>query len=481
MESLTQSDFEDIQGLVVRGYKHLEAASYVMLKVVDSTKAKKWCGHLIPKITNATDRHAETALNIAWTCQGLEAIRFSSPIMHSFSDEFRSGMITEHKRRILGDQGDNAPENWRWAGPNNQPVHVLLLMYARDPAKLNELYLVYARQFAQNGLEEIYKLTSDSLLDGKEHFGFKDGIAQPYVAQFDSSSSGKGKNPVALGEILLGYKNAYGRYTQRPLIDIAQDPNRILPTDNEDSHKRDLGKNGTYLVFRQLEQDVQRFWSFMTNQTSQQDTSHAIYLASKMVGRWPSGAPLVKAPDEDKPEMRQQDDFLYHHSDASGSKCPLGAHIRRTNPRDSLEPEPGSKKSIEFSNRHRILRRGRTYGQPFTPSVNPLEFIEHLEQPYDGERGLLFIGLNANIGRQFEFVQHTWSNNPNFNGLYQDPDPIIGIRHANSAPHDSFTIQKQPLRHRICNLPEFVTVRGGAYFFLPGIAALNYIATAPEE
>jgi Dyp-type peroxidase family len=481
MESLTQTDLDDIQGLVVRGYKDLNAACYVLLKIMDGAKAKKWCESVIPQITRASTRLEDTALNIAWTRQGLAAIRFNSQITDRFSDEFRSGMITGHKRRILGDVGESAPENWAWAGPADEPVHVLLLMYARGTDKLIEFYSSFASGFAPNGLKEIRRLTSDSPLGGKEHFGFKDGIAQPYVAQFDRSGTRKQEYPVALGEILLGYQNAYGRYTQRPLLDSAQDPQSLLPHDMEGSQKRDLGKNGTYLVFRQLEQDVVGFWSFMKQQSRNADAAHAVYLASKMVGRWPSGAPLVKAHAADDPHMKQQDDFMYHHQDAQGLKCPLGAHIRRTNPRDSLEPEPGGKKSIEFSNRHRILRRGRPYGQPFTPSVDPHDFMRNLEQKDAGERGLHFICLNANIGRQFEFVQHTWSNNPNFNGLYEDPDPITGNRNGRSAAANAFTIQQEPVRERICNLPQFIRVRGGAYFFLPGICALKYIATAPQE
>jgi deferrochelatase/peroxidase EfeB len=171
-----------------------------------------------------------------------------------------------------------------------------------------------------------------------------------------------------------------------------------------------------------------------------------------------------------------RDNFLYHASDQDGLKCPLGAHIRRTHPRDSLEPEPGSEKSIEFSNRHRILRRGRAYGKPFDPTMNPEKFLETIDkEAAPVARGLHFICLNANIGRQFEFVQHTWANNPNFNGLYQDPDPIIGSRTMNGVNADQFTIQKFPSRCQLDNLPSFVQTRGGAYFFLPSRRALAYL------
>ena len=150
----------------------------------------------------------------------------------------------------------------------------------------------------------------------------------------------------------------------------------------------------------------------------------------------------------------------------------MGSHIRRTNPRDSLGPDPGSAKSIAVNKRHQLLRRGRIFGVPVAASMDPDEIMNG--DPA-GERGLYFICLNANISRQFEFVQHSWSNNPKFAGLYSDPDPLTGTRHSTAEP-DAFTIPADPVRQRVTGLPEFVTVRGGGYFFLPGIRAIRYLA-----
>ena len=195
-----------------------------------------------------------------------------------------------------------------------------------------------------------------------------------------------------------------------------------------------------------------------------------------MVGRWPSGTALVQSPDQDDPTVTNRDDFTYHETDQEGLKCPLGAHIRRTNPRDSLTPEPGSEKSVAFGNRHRLLRRGRAYGKPFDISMDPATFLKRLDHEVAPvSRGLHFICLNANIGRQFEFVQHTWANNPNFNGLYRDPDPIIGPRTSNGRQHDQFTIQQEPAREQVNGLPAFVRTRGGGYFFLPSRRALSFL------
>ena len=170
-------------------------------------------------------------------------------------------------------------------------------------------------------------------------------------------------------------------------------------------------RNGSYLVFRQLSQDVGGFWRFADGATRRADGSSdpdaRLRLAAKMVGRWPSGAPLALAPDADDPSLAEANDFAYHANDPRGARCPVGSHIRRSNPRDSLDPNPGSEGSFEINRRHRILRRGREYG----PAL-PLE--RALAEPDSAERGLHFICLNANLARQFEFVHHTWLNNRKF-------------------------------------------------------------------
>ena len=474
---MAELELNDIQGIVARGYGPLKVAQFTLLRIVNSHNARAWLANMLDQnqITPGSERPDRAAMNIAMTAEGLEAIGMAQAIREGFSEDFLAGMTTPHKRRTLGDHGASAPERWTWGGPKNNAVHLLLLLYASDKKRLSTAYQVQAKGFEGGGVTPVETLDASPLQDGKEHFGFKDGISQPYFYELKPSTDKK--NPVALGELLLGYRNAYQRYTQRPLLDAVGGPEELLPFAIESPQKRDLGKNGTYLVFRQLEQDVERFWSFMKeNADPENATEDAIRLASKMLGRWPSGAPLVKTPDRDQPEMKKLNDFGYHHPDPHGLRCPFGAHIRRTQPRDSLQPGPGTQKSIDFSNRHRILRRGRPYGRPVDPSMNPADFIAALDSETNAKRGLHFICLNANIGRQFEFVQHTWSNNPDFNGLYNDPDPLIGDRGTQTKKRDTFTLQATPVRQRICGMPDFVKVRGGGYFFLPGIRALRYLA-----
>jgi Dyp-type peroxidase family len=329
------------------------------------------------------------------------------------------------------------------------------------------------------GLQLIDQLDTTWLPQDKEHFGFRDGVSQTGIEGVHTRTSPG--NTIAAGEFVLGYPNAYGQYTDRPLLSPEQDPGGLLPQAPDDQRARDLGMNGSYLVFRQLSQDVVKFWQSCDENTRHRDgTSNPearIRLASKMVGRWPSGTPLVRAPERDDPAFASDNEFLYYGSgDAHGLKCPIGAHIRRTNPRDSLEPDPGSDRSIEVGKRHRIIRRGRVYGAPVASSMESADILAGADAA--GERGLHFLCFNTHIGRQFEFIQHTWVNNPGFDGLYDDDDPLIGDRGCgHGKPGGTFTIQADPVRTRVTGLPRFVQVRGAGYFFLPGIRALRFLAS----
>ncbi|HEX4930846.1 MAG TPA: Dyp-type peroxidase, partial [Gaiellaceae bacterium] len=383
-------------------------------------------------VTSAEDRRPEHALNLAFTSSGLERLGLPADELAAFSNEFVAGMTTPHRTRILGDVGESAPANWDWGGPA-APVDAVLLLYAKDEASLAPL------EETPPGFSLVRRLgTAD--LDGFEPFGFRDGISQPFVEGL--GKTGPREQTVRAGEFLLGYENEYGQTAEAPLL-----------------------RNGSYLVFRQLRQDVPGFWRFADEATRRADGSSnpdaRLRLAAKMVGRWPSGAPLALAPDADDPSLATANDFGYHDDDPRGARCPVGSHIRRSNPRDSLDPRPGSSRSFEVNRRHRIVRRGREYGPPL-----PLE--QALAEPDTAERGLHFICLNANIARQFEFVNHTWLNNAKFGELYDDADPFF-------AP-GCFTIPTGGVRERITDVPRFVSVKGGAYFFLPSLTALHYLA-----
>ena len=449
-------DIDDIQGLVARGYGSLPFATFLLLGVDDAQAARQLLGQWADQVTTASQRPTENAVNLAFTSAGLAALSPDRGLAGSFSEQFSAGMATTYRSRLLGDLGDDEPRGWQWGGPETEPVHVLVLVYARTEALLAQRCRLLIDDAEAFGLRLVHRLETTELVP-TEHFGFRDGISQPLLEGLGRAPE---RDAVRAGEFVLGYPNEHGQLTERPLLATADDPRSALPRDAA-SGLADLGRNGSYLVVRQLRQDVDAFWSFAEEATRDDDgrpnAAARELLAAKMVGRWPSGAPLVLAVEQDDPTLADENAFGYHGTDPRGLACPLGSHVRRVNPRDSLEPGPGSEQSLAINRRHRLLRRGRSYGSATG----------------GGECGLYFMCLNTNLARQFEFVQHSWVNNPTFNGLYDEPDPVVGARRTKGA---YFTTPARPVRRRYADLPQFVHVRGGAYFFLPGIRALRYLA-----
>ena len=425
------------------------------------------------------------ALSIAFTYDGLAALGLSEAGLRTFPQEFRAGVASAARSRILGDTGDSAPEHWELGGPNNPAIHAMLILSAETRADLDAWIAELRNEFRESrgGVVEREELAQygGRLPTDSEHFGFFDGIAQPQFVGI------KGEGLYS-GEFILGYENEYGFYPVTPVVPAADDPHGVLPASANPYHQaeglRDLGFNGSYVVYRKLEQDVAGFWRTLRGETARllgkPDPALMVWLAAKMVGRWPSGAPLVLSPDADQPELRT-DDFRYAETDPDGSKCPFGAHIRRTNPRDQIGSSP-PEQSFHMSERHRIIRRGKSYGPPLfdhallTQADAPAALAALLDVEDDGHaRGLHFLCVNANIKSQFEFIQQTWANNPGFSGLSDNRDPITGDADPVSAP----SVMLIPFRGhllRTASLPRFVTVRGGVYLFMPGLTTLRYLA-----
>ena len=463
----------DIQGLIIKSYSSLAASNFLLLQIKNKDAVKKWLQKLLPDITRADEKPTVSAQNIAFTYNGLQELSLPAEVLDTFPLELEDGMTTAHKQLFLGDFGSSAPDNWEWGGSKNEAVHIVLMIYAADDIILNELYLKHKEQFENNGLHEIKRLETAVLSKRKEHFGFHDGIAQPTIQGLDRVDSPG--NTVAAGEFILGYKNSYDQYPDTPMITSEKSAGKL--PEAQEGGMLDIGKNGSYLVFRQMEQDVELFWKYMekvTGENSKADAYEMIKLAAKMVGRWPSGAPVCLCPDKDDEEMENKDSFAYRAGDSEGLKCPIGSHIRRTNPRDAMDADKHA--SVQIANKHRILRRGRSYGKPVCESLDPKDILT--SKNFEGERGLHFICFNTDISRQFEFIQNAWVNNPKLSNLYNERDPVIG---NNLHPEDAtqigvFSIPMNGLRTRYTDVPQFVTVKGGAYFFMPGLKALAFLS-----
>ena len=490
----------DIQGFITSGYGHLSYAAYLFVQFQEARPARQWLGLMAIAITSArpwpTTANGEKlkptlACNIAFTADGLAALGLPPRVLCTFPVEFQEGMTRQHRSKILGDTEESDPGNWEFGGTTRSPIHAVVIVHAISASALEracEAQRALLAATAGGVVEVAGTMQSGYRPDGDhEPFGFHDGIAQPSIAGI----SGDG---VPTGEFILGYSNHYGIVPPTPAVPAEIDAAGVLPAlaNPYHAHARlhDLGLNGSYVVYRKLQQDVVGFWQFMKRETvrfkNKEDVPHMVWLAARCVGRWPSGAPLALAPLADNPQHRDRNDFLYR-DDPDGLACPLGAHIRRSNPRDDIKPYPAAE-SLSMSEAHRLLRRASVFGPTL---FDPKDLTDATSDACrtallaltedDRARGIHFFCVNASIRSQFEFVQQTWCNNPRFGGLNDNKDPISGDNDRKDEPSSHMTIPAQPLRLRTSALPRFVTVKAGAYFFMPSLRALQFLARTFKE
>jgi Dyp-type peroxidase family len=483
-------ELKDIQGAILSGFAHLPFASYLFLQITDAAAGREWLARTVPQVTTAepwerrpdgSKRKPRTTLTVGLTFAGLKRLGLPEDALNTFEPEFIGGMAS--RAQILGDTGDSSPDNWEVGGPNTPEVHALLWPNAPDEATLEASCATLRRELeaSHGGVIEVNEQQGSRPDSSKEPFGFLDSISQPEIERSPGYPE-PSRTVVRTGEFVLGYVNGYDEYALSPGVPARYDPDDLLPPFPEGGVAgwKDLGRHGTFLVYRKLAQDVAGFWNLMAenaprNPDGTPDVQEMIRLGSKCIGRWPSGAPLTLSPAKDDPALGADDsannDFLYQATDKDGFGCPVGAHVRRANPRDSRFGETVDA-SITTSNRHRILRRGVSFGTDLFPRTD----VERGKIPDglrdDGEqRGLHFVALNASIRRQFEFVQAIWCNEDSFNGLFGDKDPL-----GNNDGTSQMTIQRAPLRTFLPHFPRVVTVRAGGYFFLPSLTALRFLA-----
>jgi Dyp-type peroxidase family len=449
---MTDLDLPRIQGFVVRGYR-FAFSGYLFLRIDDVDRAAAWISDLTGDVQTAAPWSVKPAsgVNIAFSYAGLRKLELPDACLAGFPEEFRQGMAA--RAELLGDTEQSDPANWE-GGLGTDEIHVLVMISAQHA----EALAAHDRRLrdgiaASGGLTVIYDDLGAALPGSKEHFGYTDGFAQPAIegsgvpplpGQGAVADDGSWR-PIRAGEFILGYP----------------DEEDVLPLAPPAA---ELTTNGTYLVYRKLYQDVAGFRRRLADSAKLYPGGEE-QLAAKIVGRWPDGTPLELSPDHPDPAIaadEQRNNASRYGADPNGLRCPIGAHVRRANPRDSL-PFDG-----KLVNRHRLIRRGMPYGPPLPPGADD-----------DGhDRGVIFITLQASISRQFEFVQSQWLGAGNTFGLGEDQDVLLGPQNQeNPANPKKMTIPGTP-PFFLGPLERVVTVRGGEYFFVPGINGLQFLASA---
>ena len=345
-------DREDIQGILLHGYRSLPFARYHLLSF-GSGEARRVLSRLVVDISSADEPRATARRNLALTASGLRALGLGEPQLSQFPREFRQGMAHPERAAALGDVRDESPEHWQFGGPSSAPIDALYMTFAATREQFDESCVERERLF------ERFAVT----------FRAQDAYLREAQRICGERPERRAKE-VPLGEFVLGQRDALGERHPGPFVPIKYGF-RPMPAWSRAHKSFDFGQNGSYLALRLLERN----------------------------------GPIAPAHDA---ELAVQ-------------------HARR-----ALGPEQALA--------HRLIRRSRSY---------------------DG--GLWFMALNADLRRQFEFVQQSYLNAPAMPGPASDVDPLVGRL---PGPSGDGAGQWQP-RFRM---------RGGAYFFLPGIRALNYLA-----
>lgn len=434
-------EFDDIQHILLTRAPAL-TGRYEFLSFQDAAGGRAWLSAIKQTVQSAAAMRATVEkdkrwVTVAFTWNGLRALGLDEASLATFPDEFMQGMAA--RAEALGNSGDNAPEHWI-GGLASPDLHAIVILFARD-----EDERVRCVGEHENLLRSCAGVKVLSVLDlnatppfnyAHDHFGYRDRLSQPIIEGSGEEPTPGSGGPLKAGEFILGYPDENEAIADRPQPEV-------------------LARNGSYMAYQRLQEHVGKFRAFLAQHGETPEEQELI--AAKLMGRWRSGAPLVLSPDRDDPalgaEMQRNNDFNYKEMDPHGYAVPLGSHARRMNPRDTAAN----------INRRRMIRRGATYGPALPDGA-----------PEDGaDRGIAAFIICASLIRQFEFAQNVWANDRNFHELGNERDPIIGAQDGTL----EFKIPKRPIRRTIKGLPAFTTVKGGAYFFLPGLNALTYLAS----
>ncbi|MGO4712745.1 cytochrome P450 [Bradyrhizobium sp. 2TAF24] len=506
--SLPRPDYaietDEVQSLVFRGLGELPFMGCALVRLPDdAATCRGWLKTVMPDIGFSTadqqsrtpaalafgdKRFSAAATFVGFSASGLAKLGLSAAVadegLASFPSVFNFGMA--RRSRVLGDAAASGPDHWLWADQPRpegdgarEAADAVLLVYGQSPDECAQLLAQHATHLGGRERAFLHVVETSPVAPDKpsyNHFGFREGISQPVIKGTQRFNLGAlPRDTVEPGEFILGYRNNQNYFPPTPTVDPESDHVDALPNvpasayarypafATKPPYTRDFGRNGSFLAIRQFALDADGFEAFTQRKADELRTRTGLstidgapvtadWVAAKLMGRQRNGVPLIAgstSPDDN--------DFSYGADDPQGLTCPFGAHMRRANPRDSLEPLDPTQQQI--TNRHRLMRRGRSYT---TTDATGRE-----------EKGLLFIGVCADIERQFEFIQQSWISSPVFHGLTDEPDPIT----ATAVPGEPrvFTIPTHAGPVALGDMQSFTTVRGGGYFFLPSRSAMRYL------
>ena len=528
-------ELHDVQGGIIPGFKK-DHSLIIGLFIEDVPGCKAWLKTQAREVALASEVLAFNRLhlamrqrrgheigmaNVVWksisfSAAGLALLRPNDDIKGAFEDKFVAGMYEDNLQ-------DPPVAQWKVGGSAETTPHILMVLAADQESDLNAEMTRLTKEIGASGSGGRPALhlagppqagaTLPAPLTGHEHFGFKDGISQPAIRGLAS------KDPADFfdARLLAPTDPHFDRFAEpgRPLVWPGQfligynrqDPRDALKPRAPALLKIKWQRNGSYLVYRRLQQKVHLFWQFceagaqaLSAASSQPITR--IFFASRLVGRWPSGAPVMRAAAADDDRLANDDlsnnNFCFSNptpvvtlkdgtqassafpppiADPDGRTCPFVGHIRKVNPRDDDTDQSGPNDTL-----HRLMLRR---GIPCGPPQDRTRLLED-----DGvDRGLLFMAYQGSITDQFGLVTHTWVNQAN---APHDSTPEMGHDPLISQNADGRFIRlhvgDDVTQDQQMALPEdpWVVMTGGGYFFTPSVSALTgplteEISSAPRR
>jgi Dyp-type peroxidase family len=423
------------------------------------------------------------------------------------SEAFKIGM--PGRAAMLGDPQDKtskgSPTRWVVGAPGAE-LDALVVVAGDTRTTVDARAEEIRKRFADIGDDTLLQLGSVRPdLPGHEHFGFDDGVSQPGIRGRASNASDDFLTPRHVADdqfpafALYGYPGQYLVWPGEFVIGYPRtSPDPLIPGPIE-SASPGWTRNGSFLVYRRIAQDVQGFWRAMRAEAERLskfpgfEGLDAIALASKLVGRWPSGAPVSRSPDRDDEKLGEdslannhfrfdsdtptlnlhkgKDTFAPAKADPIGFGCPLAAHIRKVNTRDAPSDMGGRSSTYD----RRLLRVGVPYGPPAKDKFG----APARDEP---ERGLLFLSIQTSIEEQFEFLQARWMNDEARPKAPSGNDMIVG---QNAAARDGVrraTVFGKGLQTAEVRMPkQYVIATGGGYFFVPSLSALRTVIAPPPR